>query len=170
MREGCIGQKGKGVGWHVLDFSYCLVCAAHLVACSDGEMLEIVMGEDVDTERDTNIAYCELISDENGDEAFVCRYPGCEKRITTRDGMRKHCRIQHTVWYSLVNGSRSHGVKHSVKRSGGVLQIDWVYSCMFAPENSSCVAGKCILDSFCRVTASLSHFPKDPLQCEGVCE
>ena len=65
----------------------------------------VAMGENVDTERDTPLPYCQVTHDENGTEAFVCEFPGCSKSCTTRDGMRKHCRTHHTVWYSLASGS-----------------------------------------------------------------
>ena len=31
---------------------------------------------------------------------YVCKFPGCGKRLTSRDCARKHCRATHSEWLS----------------------------------------------------------------------
>ena len=39
-----------------------------------------------------------MVTDREGNPAFRCRFPGCEKTYASRDAVRKHGRINHLQW------------------------------------------------------------------------
>ena len=73
------------------------------------------------------VACCKLIHDKNGNTAFICRYPGCEKSYASRDAVRKHCRIHHLQWLRTLERVTTHEEEvveaelpiKTQKRSGG---------------------------------------------------
>lgn len=73
------------------------------------------------------VACCKLVHDKNGNTAFVCRYPGCEKSYASRDAVRKHCRIHHLQWLRTLERVTTHEEEvveaelpiKTQKRSGG---------------------------------------------------
>ena len=44
------------------------------------------------------MACCDVVTDRDGNPAFRCRFPGCEKTYASRDAVRKHGRINHLQW------------------------------------------------------------------------
>ena len=44
------------------------------------------------------VACCDVVTDREGNPAFRCRFPGCEKTYASRDAVRRHCRINHLQW------------------------------------------------------------------------
>jgi hypothetical protein len=44
------------------------------------------------------VACCDVVTDRDGNPAFRCRFPGCEKTYASRDAVRKHGRINHLQW------------------------------------------------------------------------
>ena len=44
------------------------------------------------------MACCDVVTDREGNPAFRCRFPGCEKTYASRDAVRKHGRINHLQW------------------------------------------------------------------------
>ena len=44
------------------------------------------------------VACCDVVTDREGNPAFRCRFPGCEKTYASRDAVRKHGRINHLQW------------------------------------------------------------------------
>ena len=73
------------------------------------------------------VACCKLIHDKNGNTAFICRYPGCEKSYASRDAVRKHGRIHHLQWLRTLERVTTHEeevveaalVVRTQKRGGG---------------------------------------------------
>ena len=55
-----------------------------------------------------SVACCKLIHDRNGNTAFTCRYPGCDKSYASRDAVRKHCRLHHLVWLRTLERVTTH--------------------------------------------------------------
>ena len=53
------------------------------------------------------VACCDVVTDREGNPAFRCRYPGCEKTYASRDAVRRHARLKHLQWL------RSCGSEHS---------------------------------------------------------
>ena len=50
-----------------------------------------------------------MVTDRDGNPAFRCRFPGCEKTYASRDAVRKHGRINHLQWLRSCEFEHSAG-------------------------------------------------------------
>ena len=55
------------------------------------------------------MACCDVVTDRDGNPAFRCRFPGCEKTYASRDAVRKHGRINHLQWLRSCEFEHSAG-------------------------------------------------------------
>ena len=46
---------------------------------------------------------CTVTRTDLGQEIFTCKFPGCGRVFTSRDAVRKHCRIRHLEWLRSID-------------------------------------------------------------------
>ena len=100
------------------------------------------------------VACCDVVTDRDGNPAFRCRFPGCEKTYASRDAVRKHGRINHLQWL------RSCEFEHS---AGGQRIAAGAGTSASAAAAAAAAAGAASLRAAVSPPATPAPAPADPV-------